>query len=536
MFDRLVPHADKLRLQDLQKLATEHAEPLGQPMPKQQPLHAEPSPEERASQEVNHLPYASWCESCVMAKGRPEPHTSDPEHLTRREHSVLSFDFSFTGRDPSVLPCLGGVVAPEDKQTVLNVYDSHSGCVFAIPVPLRRDVHFMCRELMNFLQLGYSRVVLRCDAEPVLMKVQGLLQTARQKLGLETLLENGRVRDPGSNAWVENAVNRVRQQAMTLIYHLELQLRMSFPVTHPLFSWCFVHACWLLNRFVPKGGATPFEAVCGREYDGRIACFAEPILAFVGTEPRQKGSAKWMKALFLTKTSSNDMYVVGIGNRVRLTRAVKRIYKDWVPQLEMYQKFGVHSWMVEGALGGRLKPGIAKKPEPHMLNFEDVPGESVPDLDDQVSGDGMILDFDGNQIPYSLMHPSSCGIEGTSVPEQFFALGPVVSQPTSGTVEVQVAELPPRCTEDRDGGDEPASKRARISRLSVNQVEVHHVDDTCMIPDGIDMLDIDGILEHDFRREFDTHTKMQIMISLLALIPWKVWMIPCFGFLSPMYN
>ena len=215
----------------------------------------------------------------------------------------------------------------------------------------------------------------------------------------------------GSNTWVENAVNRVRQPAMTLIYHLELQLRMSFPVTHPLFSWRFVHVgCWTaLCRKV-----TPFEAVCGREYDGRIACFAEPILAFVGTEPRQKGSAKWMKALFLTKTTSNDMYVVGIGNRVRLTRAVKCIYKDWVPQLEMCQKFGVHSWMVEGALGGRLKPGIAKKPEPHMLNFEDVTGESVPDLDDQVSGDGMILDFDGNQIPYSLMHPSSLGIEGVS--------------------------------------------------------------------------------------------------------------------------
>ena len=78
----------------------------------------------------------------------------------------------------------------------------------------------------------------------------------------------------------------------------------------------------------------------------------------------------------------------------------------------MYQKFRVHSWMVEEAwfesllvhsgvssatrrkatgadkkkrmveeaLGGRLKPRIAKKPEPHMLNFEDVPGESVPIL------------------------------------------------------------------------------------------------------------------------------------------------------------
>ena len=69
----------------------------------------------------------------------------------------------------------------------------------------------------------------------------------------------------------------------------------------------------------------------------------------------------------------------------------------------------------------------------------------------------------------------------------------------------KLQEFPPRCTEEKNGGDEPASKRARISRLSVNQVEVHHVDDTCMIPDGMDMLDIDGILEHDFRHEFDTH-------------------------------
>ena len=40
LFHRLAQHADKLRLQVLQKLATEHAQPLGQPMPKQQPLHA----------------------------------------------------------------------------------------------------------------------------------------------------------------------------------------------------------------------------------------------------------------------------------------------------------------------------------------------------------------------------------------------------------------------------------------------------------------------------------------------------------------
>ena len=41
----------------------------------------------------------------------------------------------------------------------------------------------------------------------------------------------------------------------------------------------------------------------------------------------------WMKALFLTKTTSNDMYVVGICNSVRLTRAVTRIYKKCIRNL-----------------------------------------------------------------------------------------------------------------------------------------------------------------------------------------------------------
>ena len=52
-------------------------------------------------------------------------------------------------------------------------------------------------------------------------------------------------------------------------------------------------------------------------------------------------------SVFLTKTVPNDMYVVGIGNSVRLTRAVKRIYKDWVPQLEMYQMVLTVGWLKE---------------------------------------------------------------------------------------------------------------------------------------------------------------------------------------------
>ena len=45
-------------------------------------------------------------------------------------------------------------------------------------------------------------------------------------------------------------------------------------------SWSFVHASFLLNRYVTFGNQTPFELVTGREYSGKICEFAEPILAY----------------------------------------------------------------------------------------------------------------------------------------------------------------------------------------------------------------------------------------------------------------
>ena len=39
-----------------------------------------PTPEERARHEIDHMPYAAWCRSCVAGKGKADPHflkTSD---------------------------------------------------------------------------------------------------------------------------------------------------------------------------------------------------------------------------------------------------------------------------------------------------------------------------------------------------------------------------------------------------------------------------------------------------------------------------
>ena len=42
-------------------------------------------PAEIESHNLTHLPYQAWCPACVMAKGKPEQHRSDPSKLVRRE-------------------------------------------------------------------------------------------------------------------------------------------------------------------------------------------------------------------------------------------------------------------------------------------------------------------------------------------------------------------------------------------------------------------------------------------------------------------
>ena len=55
-------------------------------------------PAEIESHNLTHLPYQAWCPACVMAKGKPEQHRSDPSKLVRREHPIISWDFCYTGK------------------------------------------------------------------------------------------------------------------------------------------------------------------------------------------------------------------------------------------------------------------------------------------------------------------------------------------------------------------------------------------------------------------------------------------------------
>ena len=251
-----------------------------------------------------------------------------------RELPSLSFDFVYTGKSCESVD----VDTTTSKLTTLVFHDSHSGAVHCVPVFAKSQRKYMVMEAVRFLQfLGHSDICLRCDQEPAILAVQNLLQRTWQRMGHRAVIENSKLLDHASNSWVEKAVDNVRNMSSVLLHELSKRLNYEIPVGHPLFSWAFIHACWIRNRYGVRAGVTSYELIRGHAYRGRLCQFAEPVMCFVGDTNQHKGDPKWRLGIFLTKSVTNDMFLVQCEGNLRLTRSVKAIFKDWPEHMELYR-------------------------------------------------------------------------------------------------------------------------------------------------------------------------------------------------------
>ena len=86
----------------------------------------------------------------------------------------------------------------------------------------------------------------------------------------------------------------------------------GIPRIHPVFSWAFCHARWILNGFhVQRGtGMTPYEFCTGTPYQGVLCEYGESLLCHVisANPNKRKCDAHWSKGVFLGK-SDNDLYL-----------------------------------------------------------------------------------------------------------------------------------------------------------------------------------------------------------------------------------
>ena len=241
---------------------------------------------------------------------------------------------------------------------------------------------------------------------------------------------------------------------MVILQGVEQKIGHSIPVTHPFkSSWAFRHAAWLLSCYNPRQGVTPYEAVHGKAFAGKVCPFGETVMGFVGVENKQKGTAKWTPIIFLGKTS-NDMYILGRGSSVRLSKSIKRIFPNWFKHADLYKSFQVQSWMIEGTLGTRIKLSPLKHPGRAAIERGGDQGSDEAGSDPEaIEGLGVDLSDDTPLVFWkSSVADAPTDSAQTALPMEVATTEPV------DTASSTVAERP-------------------VKRLKVGQVAMVHVDE-----------------------------------------------------------
>lgn len=119
-----------------------------------------------------------------------------------------------------------------------------------LPLKTKNQMSLITHELMAFTQvLGHEHVVYYADNEPTTRQMLGLLVASRTAAGLKTTSRTTRIYDSAGNSLVENAIQRVRSLAATLMEDLAGRIGLRFSSQHPLWSWACRHSAWLINRY-----------------------------------------------------------------------------------------------------------------------------------------------------------------------------------------------------------------------------------------------------------------------------------------------
>ena len=284
------------------------------------PLPPQPNEKDRKDHEMTHTPFQPWCKFCVMSrsKANQHPHTADPSQDAQREHPTVQCDFFFME------------AGKEDAVVALLMVDTWSRYVSVVPLK-PRNTQTVGKALVKFLnEVGRAeKVEIAGDNEPVLAAGMRFCQSARQKLGLETVLTWNRAYEKSRTSVAERFVQTIRGLQKTLVCHLEAAIQASIPAGHAMIQWAAMHAAWIYSRFQvhasPK--VTPFQSLFGRPYRGRIVPFGQVVF---GLDPKaDKYRPAWVRGAWLGKDSTDMDLLTMDGQSVIRTKAVRRIGEEW---------------------------------------------------------------------------------------------------------------------------------------------------------------------------------------------------------------
>ena len=325
-----------------------------------------PTKAERQVHELTHWPFADWCESCVAARARSDPHRLQGSMRAegKSEYPVVSMDFCYTRGleepeeiDKEDLRLYGGDVK---GGLALVVTDDWTRGVMALPTPGkgRRHAKFLAEQVVRYIgACSFSTCIIKADGEPSTRLLVDIIQKCRQKLGFKTLVEHSGPGDSQGNGRVEREIQTVRGLARTLVRRLSEGAGIRINCQGPLFQWAMRHAGWLITHFRRhNGSATAYEQITGRKYQGKLAIFGERVLARL---PGGAGDDRFKPSVWLGKTDRADFHIVATTDGLRWTRTIRRLPAGF--DATILNNVRTWPWNVSyGQIGTKSTPLMAK--------------------------------------------------------------------------------------------------------------------------------------------------------------------------------
>ena len=230
------------------------------------PQPTQPTAQERAEHELTHLPYRSWCPTCVANKGRADNHPRQSSKLP-----VVQFDFCYfkTAGEQSTTPILTGIDV-ETGMTMATVVGDKQG-----------DFQYHVRCIQAFLmecgrvQAVLNTTILQSDQEDHLI---ALLKTVAAKMGGNITVRQA----PTYTSQAQGSVERFHRTLMGQFRTLKAQLQHNYDRTitskHPVVPWLVRHTAYLLNRYaVHADGNTSYFCRWHKDHRHPLCEFGETV-------------------------------------------------------------------------------------------------------------------------------------------------------------------------------------------------------------------------------------------------------------------
>ena len=351
--------------------AARHAGGMMQRDAQAPPLAELPSQKDQNKHFLTHVPYEPWCSSCVAFRARADRHMRD-DSTHARAVPTISFDFCYTKSVPEGKQ-------PQDVKSLvcLVMVCSQTGYIHCTPIKHKNQFDLMARELITFSQLlGHTDLTFMADNEPTMRQLMRMAVNRRLAMGLPTRSTTPPAYSHG-NSLVENAIGRVRPLAGSFTHALGEKLGIEISTSSHMWTRAMRHAAWVINRSnVTAGrGVTSFQLLSGKQYNGKICQFGEPVFGF--QKSQSKGNPRWKRMVFLGKIDPQDSYLLYNGTHLILARSVRRINTCWKGHVAFYLNFNCASYEYRSSFGGRVVPTKSRQ-APIAPGFNPPVGDVEP--------------------------------------------------------------------------------------------------------------------------------------------------------------